>query len=321
MAAKALTHWMAVMRAWRSLREISYFKVRIGFVLYLAAVALLPIPVHAQQLIHSERSLYREVLVYEDGSVRCMCFTRKCRIGRQTCMDVKAPNKFVMNYTKMMMSALFLNPQPKSILIVGLGGGTLPRALAQLLPDARIDVVEIDPAVVRVAARYFDFKATERMQIAEMDGRVFVRKAQREGRRYDLIMLDAFDHEYIPEHLLTREFLQEVASLMTPNSVLAANTFSSSRLYEHESTTYSAVFGTYYNLRRDNRVVLAMRSPLPAKEQVAREAQRFERAFEAYEIDADRLVDLFTTRPDWDPSARVLTDQYSPANLLNRSKE
>ena len=66
----------------------------------------------------------------------------------------------------------------------------------------------------------------------------------REQQRYDLIMLDAFDHEYIPEHLLTQEFLQEVKSLLAPGGVLAANTFSSSRLYDHESTTYAAVFGS-----------------------------------------------------------------------------
>jgi hypothetical protein len=36
-----------------------------------------------QRLVHSERSLYREVLVYENGDVRCMCFTRNCRVGRQ----------------------------------------------------------------------------------------------------------------------------------------------------------------------------------------------------------------------------------------------
>src|SRR5688500_14416100 len=43
------------------------------------------------KLVHSECSLYREVLVYEAGNTRCMCFTRYCRIGRQTCMDVNRP--------------------------------------------------------------------------------------------------------------------------------------------------------------------------------------------------------------------------------------
>src|ERR1700754_1841154 len=96
-----------------------------------------------QRLVHSERSLYREVLVYDNGDVRCMCFTRNCRVGRQSCMDMRHPDRLVMNYPKMMLGALYVNPRPQSVLIIGLGGGTLPRVLRQLLPDTRIDVVEI----------------------------------------------------------------------------------------------------------------------------------------------------------------------------------
>jgi spermidine synthase len=130
-------------------------------------------------------------------------------------------------------------------------------------------------------------------------------------------MLDAFDHEYIPEHLLTREFLQEVASLLTAQGVLAANTFSSSRLYDHESVTYAAVFGSFYNLRQDNRVILATKGPLPTMATIQRNAARFEKAYESFTIDVDRMVRMFSTKVDWNTQARVLTDQYSPANLLN----
>jgi spermidine synthase len=289
-------------------------------VLVVCVLAVLAPAAHAQNLIHSERSLYREVLVYENGAERCMCFTRNCRIGRQTCMNKEAPDRFVMNYTRMMMASLFMKPQPSSILIIGLGGGTLPRALNQLFPTATIDVVEIDPAVVRVAHDFFGFNSSDHVRVAEVDGRVFVKRAQREQRKYDLVMLDAFDHEYIPEHLLTREFLQEVNSLLAPGGVLAANTFSSSRLYDHESATYAAVFGTFYNLKRDNRVILAMKGELPSRDAVARNAQQFEKSFARFDIDVDNYVPMFSTGVDWDRKARVLTDQYSPANLLNLSR-
>jgi spermidine synthase len=129
-----------------------------------------------------------------------------------------------------------------------------------------MDVVEIDPAVVRVAGLYFDFKPDERMRVIEADGRVFVKRALREGRKYDLIMLDAFDHEYIPEHLLTREFLGEVKALLAPRGIVAANTFSSSRLYDHESVTYAAVFGEYFNLKRANRAILYQDGGLPTRD-------------------------------------------------------
>ena len=270
-----------------------------------------------QKLLHSERSLYREVLVYEGDNQRCMCFTRKCRVGRQSCMDTRAPDRMVMNYPRMMLGSLFLNPEPRTVLIVGLGGGTLPRALEQVLPQVRIDVVEIDPAVVRVAGQYFDFKANERVRVIEADGRVYVKRAIREEKRYDLIMLDAFDHEYIPEHLLTQEFLREVKTLLAPGGVLAANTFSSSRLYDHESTTYAAVFGTYFNLKRENRVILYRQGAMATPQEIAANSARFAAPFKPLGVEVDMLRPLFSTRADWNARARVLTDQYSPANLLN----
>ncbi|HSJ41614.1 MAG TPA: hypothetical protein VK955_11230, partial [Xanthobacteraceae bacterium] len=65
----------------------------------VAVSALAAATAHAEQrLVHSERSLYREVLVYETGDVRCMCFTRNCRVGRQSCIDTRHPDRIVMNY-------------------------------------------------------------------------------------------------------------------------------------------------------------------------------------------------------------------------------
>lgn len=269
------------------------------------------------KLLHSERSLYREVLVYETGSVRCICFTRFCRIGRQTCQDVKRPDRIVMNYPQMMLGSLFVKPEPRAVLIIGLGGGTIPRALQELIPDARIDVVEIDPAVVTVARRYFDLGKSGKLNVIEADGRVHVKRALRGEQRYDLIMLDAFDHEYIPEHLLTREFLTEVKSLLAPGGVLAANTFSSSRLYDHESTTYASVFPQFFNLKRENRVIIASNGPLPDDAQLRANSAKFQRAFDSFGFSASKLLPLFSRKQDWEPDARVLTDQYSPANLLN----
>lgn len=272
------------------------------------------------RLLHAERSLYREVLVYETDGVRCMCFTRNCRVGRQSCMNTKEPDRIVMSYPQMMLGSLYVKPAPQQVLIIGLGGGTLPRALRRVLPQTRIDVVEIDPAVVKVASRYFDFAASPLTQVIESDGRVYAKRALRDGRHYDLIMLDAFDHEYIPEHLLTQEFLQEVKGLLAPGGVLAANTFSSSRLYDHESVTYAAVFDRFFNLKRENRVIIASNQPLPDAARLQANSRQFERAFGSFGFDAARLLPLFTQERDWNVQARVLTDQYSPANLLNLSR-
>jgi spermidine synthase len=276
-------------------------------------------PSTAMNIIHTEKSLYRNILVYEEDEQRCMSFTRHHQTARQSCLSLDDPNQFVFSYTKMMMGALYLNPHPRSILIVGLGGGVLPTALSRMFPDIGIDVVEIDPAVVKVARQFFGFNPSLNVRVFEEDGRVFVKRAGKSSQHYDLIMLDAFDHEYIPEHLLTREFLLEVKALLTEDGVLAANTFSSSRLYHHESTTYQSVFGPFYNLRVElkNRVVLVKMNELPPHDVIGQNADLLEKKLKVLGFGGEWLVPLFSTERDWNPDARVLTDQYSPSNLLN----
>jgi spermidine synthase len=272
----------------------------------------------ARDVLHTERSLYQNIVVYEQDGVRCMTFYRRGVGGpRQTCVKLADPSELVFTYTKMMMAALYVSPAPARILVIGLGGGTLPMVFEKLLPGVRIDAVEIDRAVISVADRFFGLRAHDRLQIHESDGRVFVKRSI--GRRtYDLIVLDAFNHDYIPEHLLTREFLGEVRQLMKPGSVLAANTFTSSALYDHESVTYATVFGTFYNLRAGSRVIIARLGGVLSREDLLRNADRYEAALQPLGVGKNWLVPLMSTEVDWRRDVRPLTDQYSPSNLLNR---
>src|SRR5690606_23072107 len=175
-------------------------------------------------------------------------------------------------YTRMMTSALFVKPQPRNVLIVGLGGATIPMALEKILPDAIIDTVEIDPSVVRVAERYFGYNQGPRQGEFVDGGRAFVERAQSEGRQYDMVMLDAFDVDSIPPHLLTREFLQYLRAIMSPYGVLVANTFPISLIHDQESATRAAVFGDFIYLRAVNRMIIATRGELPDNETLKQNA-------------------------------------------------
>jgi spermidine synthase len=266
--------------------------------------------------VHREKSLYRNIYVYEEDGLRCMTFGRS-RDARQTCMSLAEHDELVFNYARLAMGALYLAPEPRRILVVGLGGGTLVNAFRKLLPAARIDAVEIDPAVVRVARRYFDFAPDQGTAVFEEDGRVFVKRMQRKGAKYDLVVLDAFDHDYIPEHMLTREFLLEVKSLLAPRGVLVGNTYSSSRLYDHESATYASVFGAFFNLKKNNRVILWRDGGLPARAEIERNAEALDARLTPLGVDRAWLLASFETGAPFPPGTRVLTDQYAPSNLLN----
>ncbi len=272
--------------------------------------------VRAETVLHEERSLYRNILVYQDGQQRCLKFGRK-EDARQTCRMQNDPDQLIFSYTRLMMASLYLNPSPKRILIIGLGGGTLPGALRKAVPTAQIDVVEIDPAVTRVAYKYFGFTPGTLTQVYEQDGRVFVKKKLREKVTYDLVMLDAFTDQYIPEHLLTQEFLQEVKGVMTPNGVLAANTFSHSGLYHHESATYASVFGPFFGLKTNSRVILTRLGSMPTQQELRTNAEALEDTLRPMGTGAEYLLPKFVIDSGWPKGTRVLTDQYSPANLLN----
>jgi spermidine synthase len=280
--------------------------------------ALISEPVSAK-IIHRERSLYSTILLDQRGSVICLQFSIRQDPRNQSCKDLKDPQKLIFGYAKMMMMSLLLQPDPKRILIAGLGGGTLPTMLNELYPDADIDVIEIDPAVTTVAETYFDFRENEHVKVIVQDARVFTKRAVMRGDKYDLIMLDAFNGDYIPEHLMTKEYLEETRDLLADNGVLAANTFSISRLYDHESATYAAVFGEFFNVtQRDsaNRIIITTGKPLPDIKSLQTVARMLTPRLKPYSLDINTYRSAFSVEVDWDPDARVLTDQYAPANLL-----
>ena len=282
------------------------------FLLALAAPA-------AGEVIHQERSLYRDITVEQNGPRRCLIFNVHRGDRNQTCIDLNEPERLVFSYTRMSFAGLLLTPEPESILVAGLGGGSIPMTFGDLFPDALIDVVEIDPAVVSVAREFFLFEETANMHVHVNDARVFIKRAVLEGRKYDYIMLDAFTGDYIPEHLLTREFLDEVKQILNPDGVLVANTFSTSRLYDHESVTYQRVWNEFYNFKlptSGNRIIITRDGALPPRGELVGAAQRLAESMEKYSIPLLEYPARMSTRVDWDMSRRVLTDQYSPGNLL-----
>lgn len=292
------------------------------FASLLGLTLLLTVPLATEVLardIHREKSLYGNILVREQNSRRCLVFAVKRGDRNQTCMDLRDPRRLVFPYVRMTLAGLLVKPSPSRILMIGLGGGSIPIALSELFPEAQIDIVEIDEAVVRVAREYFNFAETERMKVVVADGRVFVKRALLQQRQYDFVILDAFTGDYIPEHLMTMEFLEEIKSLLPADGVLVANTFSTSALYDHESETYKAVFGEFINFKMPitgNRVVIASLAGLPADAVLRQRAGEFAPRLAPYDVEIENFPDYMYRGQDWDHHKRPLTDQYSPANLL-----
>lgn len=270
----------------------------------------------ALEVIAEQNSVYHTIYITAEDGLRCMRFSLVLP-GRQSCVDPAQPRRLIFDYTQAMMGVLFVQPAPKRILMIGLGGGSLPMALRQLYPEAQIDSVEIDPAVAALAEKHFFFAPDGRLSVTVGDGRLFVKRAA--GKEpYDIVLLDAYNKNYIPEHLLTVEFLREVKAVLAPGGVLAANTASSGALYAYESATYAAVFGDFFNLKPKGRVIIAARDGLPGHAALEKNAQALAARLEPLGVKAARLLGLFNRGRDWPERTPVLTDNYNPANLLNK---
>ena len=269
----------------------------------------------ADTTIYTEHSLYRTLVVSEDSERRCIRFSPQSST-MQSCFSFKNPDHIMFECNRMILGALYLRPNPRRILMIGLGGGTLASAFSRILPGAEIDVVEIDPAIIHIAKEYFNFRPTSRVHTHIEDGRVYVKRAAARGEKYDLVILDAFDDIYIPTHMMTREFLNEVGQVMTADGVLAANTYCNSRRDDSESVTYQAVFGSYFNLKKfwkNTRVIIATKQEtLPSQGTLRRNARALEKTFLRFGVDSSWLLPLFSTDQDWDENARILTDQFVP---------
>lgn len=275
------------------------------------------------KVIHSERSLYRNIIVDEKGNKRCLKFNTKSSKTNQSCIFTDNPNKLVFNYTKLVFSSLLVIDNPKKVLIIGLGGGTLSNTIHQIYPDAYIDNVEIDPAVTSVAREYFGFIENDKITSATQDGRIFIKRAKIKKQQYDWIILDAFNGDYIPEHLLTKEFFEETKSILSSKGIISANTFSISKLYNHESATYHDVFGDFINVstqRNSNRIILAGYTEEPSRALINARVKKLLPLLAPFGVDIKALSqNMRSTKNniDWPQNTKVLTDQYSPANLLN----
>jgi predicted membrane-bound spermidine synthase len=105
------------------------------------------------------------------------------------------------------------------VLCIGLGVGIVPMEFAH--QGARVDVVEINPAVVPVGVRFFDLQ-TNMINLTLDDGRHFLNRCR---KQYDAVILDAFLGDSSPSHLLTREAFSSIRRVLRPGGTLVINSF------------------------------------------------------------------------------------------------
>jgi spermidine synthase len=267
-----------------------------------------------------ESKYYRiRVIDYPAEGRRCLHFSRSR--GIQSSMILAEPDQLDLRYSKSTIAALALHPAPKDVLLVGLGGASIPKFIQKQFPDIKLDIVEIDADVVKVCQNFFEFKGTPNTRVIVMDGRMYLKRAP---KKYDVILLDAYATDRIPFHLTTQEFVQLAKACLKPGGLVASNLWEQAvnRFYLAELRTYQATFPQVYLCKSGDSGNFIVFGTLDEKEVTKDEWAKRAEALAAGKnlgFDLPALVrdeyECLTTRQI---AEKPLTDDMAPVDTLRR---
>jgi spermidine synthase len=156
-------------------------------------------------------------VVYEALTTKSLFFSLE---DVQSHMHILQPDDLALEYTRIMMGFLLHQPQPARIAMIGLGGGSLAKFCYRYLPDAVIEVVEINPHVVALRDTFSIPPDDHRFCVHLADGAEFV---QTTLQKFDVLLADAFDVGGLPEALSTQQYYDDCYRLLQPGGMLVAN--------------------------------------------------------------------------------------------------
>jgi len=161
--------------------------------------------------------------------------------GPMSRIELERPLRLLAGYTQAAMLTLLWNRAPARVCLLGMAGGRLALLFHHYFATTVIDNVDIDPAVIPIATKYFGIIFDERQRIAIQDARAFL--SAEASQRYDIIVMDAFrDASDELNHLATRQFYQVCQRRLTPGGVLCVNMLKSDRLFFEKIKTFMSSF-------------------------------------------------------------------------------
>ena len=159
----------------------------------------------------------RQPYILETTSERRLHFTLA---AVQSAMSLDEPHALILPYTRKMMTFLLFNPNPKHVVMLGLGGGSLPKFCHHHLPQTQITVVEIDADVIALRDEFCVPRNDRRFRIVHDDGEHYLSKL---AKPVDVILIDAFNRTGAAPVLENPDFYVQAAQRLSLNGVFAIN--------------------------------------------------------------------------------------------------
>lgn len=254
---------------------------------------------------------YNKVWIYEDQDDVGRKI-RRMNVNNELSSAMFLENdELVYDYTKYYRLAAHFKPGLKSSLMMGGAGYSYPKDYLKRFPEAKIDVVEIDPDLTRLAKKYFRLEETPRLTVYHEDGRTFLNTAT---KKYDAIFIDAFKSYSIPYQLTTFEAVGKIYELLMEEGIVLVNIVSAlegekGRFLRAEYATYLKVFPQSYLFWVESRddvlgvqniMLLAMKSDRKP-------------VFQSDNLELDTYLS-HVWRKEIKTDLPVLTDDFSPVD-------
>jgi len=223
------------------------------------------IPAYSGEIIHSCADEYGAIAVVEEATSRTLHFGST---ARQSTMYLNNSVRLALSYTRCMLGGLLFAPPPRRALVLGLGGGSLPKFLLHHYGECHVEVVEMRPLVAETARNYFALPEDDRLTVHLQKAESFLTRD--DVGPYDWIFVDLHNSDGMAPVLDQAEFFAICQRLLQPGGVLAANLWTGdqsdilarigARL--HQSFKEQVIFLPV--ARKRNTVALAFNSVLPS---------------------------------------------------------
>ncbi len=170
--------------------------------------------------IHSETSPISGSITVKDNGIVRELFVKGIK---QTSWS-DDPSQFEGTYWKAAVSPPFpMTSKKPQFLVVGLGGGTIPKLLTNKYPNCQIVCLEIDPSIIKIAQDLFNLKDFANIKIIEADANLWITKNKEKYlKHFDAIFLDAFFGESFSFDT-QMEMMNKVQTMLKKNGVVITN--------------------------------------------------------------------------------------------------
>lgn len=263
-------------------------------------------------VLNESESIYNYLQVRETD--QAIILSTNVMVGVQS-IKMKQPGLTGMYYDYALAAPLMTGAQanaPLDLLILGMGTGTYASQCARYFPSICAEGVEIDQSITDLAYEYFELPSD--IPVATYDGRAFLHASD---KKYDVIMIDAYQDITIPFQMSSVEFFELVRDHLKENGVIVVNmnmySAENNSINNYLSDTIASVFPHVYTVRVANNtnceLFASMDADIP---------QNLSAALPSLErTDLAQMMHMVSSRLEpYVSGGNLLTDDKAPVEML-----